>query len=89
MNDFTFFTELKQSVDHLIGLIESKSEAPAKIRKPMTLTEAADYLNLTKQGVYNRVHLNTIPFHKNGKLFFFQDELDAFINGTWKPSRKK
>lgn len=60
-----------------------------KPKKHLTLDEASAYLNMAKQTIYGRVCARTLPYHKNGKLYFIQDELDQFINGTWKPSTKK
>lgn len=89
MEDFKFFSDLSKKVDYLIELLETKTSKTPSGRKPMDVTEAADYLKLSKQAIYNRVHQQTIPFHKNGKLFFLQDELDSFITGAWKPTYKK
>lgn len=88
MEDFKFFSNLNSKVDYMIRLLEDKQQIPETARKPMGLRETAEYLNLTRQGVYNRVHQGTIPYHKNGKLYFYQDELDAFIDGSWTPNSK-
>ena len=84
-----YFNNLSTKVDYLIEILEKKDTGTVTARKPMDVAEAANYLNLKKQGIYNRVHLGTIPHHKNGKLFFYQEELEAFINGSWKPSLQK
>lgn len=88
MEDFKFFSNLNSKVDYMIRLLEEKQPKPDIGRKPMGLRETAEYLNLTAQGVYNRVHQGTIPYHKNGKLYFYRDELDAFIDGSWIPNSK-
>lgn len=89
MEDFKFFSNLNSKVDYVIKLLEEKQPIPYTGRKPMGLRETAKYLNLTEQGVYNRVHQKTIPFHKNGKLYFYREELDAFVDGTWTPITRK
>lgn len=88
MKDCKIYGDLDSKLDYLIRLLEEKQPIPETARKPMGLRETADYLNLTAQGVYNRVHQGTIPYHKNGKLYFYQDELDAFIDGSWIPNSK-
>lgn len=71
-----------------IEMQEALATAP-KSKKHLSVTEASQYLNVAKQTIYQRVCAGTIPFHKNGKLYFIQEELDQFIHGTWIPSRKK
>lgn len=89
MTETQHYTDLKSKLDYVIKLLESTGNQPLHKPRPMTLREAARHLNMTEQGIYNRVHLKTIPFHKNGKLYFYQEELDAFINGTWKNTTSK
>ena len=50
-------------------------------QKPLSVTEAATYTGLSKTYLYKLIHLKKIPHYKptGGKVFFKQEELDAFI----------
>lgn len=69
--------------------LQESLSTPPKPKKHQNIDEASVYLNMAKQTIYGRVCAGTIPYHKNGKLFFITEELDQFINGTWTPSIKK
>jgi len=49
--------------------------------KALSVTEAATYTGLSKTYLYKLIHLKKIPHYKptGGKVFFKQEELDAFI----------
>ena len=48
---------------------------------PMTPEKAAEYLGIAKSYLYNLVHFKKITYYKpTGKLlFFYQEDLDAFV----------
>lgn len=47
----------------------------------MTVQQAADYLNLSKQTVYRKVSDGKLPFYKSGKkLHFKKSELHSFVS---------
>ena len=49
-------------------------------KRPLGIDEAAQFVGLAKQTLYRLTSEGTIPFYKNaGKLWFFRDELLAWI----------
>ncbi|MBU1097321.1 MAG: helix-turn-helix domain-containing protein [Bacteroidetes bacterium] len=62
-------------------LNEIQKQISIKDNKPLTLIEAANYLNISKSTIYKLTHQNKIPFYKpNGKkIYFSQSELDKWI----------
>lgn len=52
-------------------------------KKPLSVQEAAEFLGIAKQSVYNGTSTGVIPHHKQGnKLFFFREELLAWIRNA-------
>ncbi len=79
---------LIEKVDTLEQLLKSQqtiiSQAPSD--KPMSISEAAKFVNLTVPTLYGFVSKRTIPFSKVGKrLYFSETELTSWIqNGRQK-----
>jgi len=50
-------------------------------KEVMTVTEAAEYLDISESQLYKLTSTNEIPFYKPGgkKLYFRRTELDAWI----------
>ncbi len=72
---------LIEKVDLLTMLLETKTNNTNAISdKPMSITEAAKFVNLTVPTLYGFVSKRTIPFSKIGKrLYFTETELAAWI----------
>ena len=52
-------------------------------RVPLTIAEAAKYMNLTERAVRRYVEQERIPFHKVGKFIrFCPSELDAWFGAA-------
>jgi excisionase family DNA binding protein len=51
------------------------------IQRPMGISEAAEFLGLSKAYLYKLVYLKKISYYKpnNGRLFFKREELEHFI----------
>lgn len=50
------------------------------IPERMNLTEAAQYLGMTKSGMYKFTHERRIPYHKLGKrVFFYTKDIDEWL----------
>jgi len=51
------------------------------LEKPLNIVEAAAFTGLSKNYLYNLVHMKRIPFYKpeNGKIYFKPKELHDFI----------
>ena len=56
----------------------------------LTIKQAAEFLDLAVQTVYQRVSSRTIPFSKRGKRLYFQrHELEQWISEGRKQTRKE
>lgn len=76
----------KEQLAELVGseverrLQSLKTASTVDEKKPLSVGEAAQFLGLAKQSVYNGTSTGVIPHHKQGnKLFFFREELLAWI----------
>ena len=50
--------------------------------RPLDLSDAANYLHISKGSLYNLVHFKKITFYKPGGklLYFLKKDLDAYIS---------
>ena len=66
---------LAERLDRIEELLSSNST------KPMTMEEAARYLNISKSYLYRLTSKSLIPHYKPGgkKIFFQKHELDRYI----------
>ena len=49
--------------------------------RPLNISEAAEFLSLTKGSLYGKVHKRELPFRKQGKrVYFDRDELIQWID---------
>ena len=73
-------SELHQKLDNLQDLLlESRQPVPSAIEL-MTVTQAAEFLNLSVQTLYGKVCHREIPVSKKGKrLYFYKSELEEWI----------
>lgn len=76
----------KEQLVELVGseverrLQSIKTSSSVDEKKPLSVGEAAEFLGIAKQSVYNGTSTGVIPHHKQGnKLFFFREELLAWI----------
>ena len=81
---------LIEKVDSLELLLKSQqsnnSNAPSD--KPMSISEAANFVNLTVPTLYGFVSKRTIPFSKVGKrLYFTEAELSSWIQNGRQQTR--
>jgi excisionase family DNA binding protein len=51
------------------------------IQKPLGVSEAAEFLGLSRAYIYKLIHLKKIPAYKptGGRVFFKRAELEAFV----------
>lgn len=69
---------------------EQKSTSAQSEQSILTVDEAADFLKLAKQTVYQLVSARDIPFSKKGKRLYFQrHELEQWISQGRKQTRKE
>ena len=54
-------------------------EATLFPQKPLTLKEAALFLNLSPKTLYGYTSRKAIPFIKRGKLYFYLPDLEAWL----------
>jgi excisionase family DNA binding protein len=83
---------LLEKVDSLEQLLKSHqtiiSNAPSD--RPMSISEAAKFVNLTVPTLYGFVSKRTIPFSKMGKrLYFSETELTSWIQSGRKSTRSE
>ena len=71
---------LLSKVENLEQLLKSQQNTSAPSDRPMSITEAAKFLNLSVPTLYGFVSKRTIPFSKLGKrLYFSEAELTSWV----------
>ena len=71
---------LLEKVENLEQLLKSQQNTSAPSDRPMSITEAAKFLNLSVPTLYGFVSKRTIPFSKLGKrLYFSEAELTTWV----------
>ena len=72
---------LKQQIDLLKKELSDVRRALAGMKDVLPLSDAADYLGLTRSALYKLTHNNEIPFYKpHGKMCYFERiELDNWM----------
>ena len=82
---------LLEKVDSLEQLLKSQQSINrVSSDKPMSITEAAKFVNLTVPTLYGFVSKRTIPFSKVGKrLYFSEIELTSWIQSGRKSTRSE
>ena len=71
---------LLEKVETLEQLLKSQQNTSAPSDRPMSITEAAKFLNLSVPTLYGFVSKRTIPFSKLGKrLYFSEAELTSWV----------
>ena len=73
-------SELHEKLDNIQDLlIESRQSVPQTVEL-MTISQAAEFLNLSVQTLYGKVCHREIPVSKKGKrLYFYKSELEDWI----------
>jgi excisionase family DNA binding protein len=83
------FDTLPGAISELLDKVNSLQEQLTNVftirypdsRNPLSIKEAAELLNLSKNTIYKLVQHKNIPFSKKGKRLYFQkDELISWIN---------
>jgi len=71
---------LIEKVDFLEQLLRSQQNTSAPSDRPMSISEAAKFINLSVPTLYGLVSKRTIPFSKVGKrLYFSEADLTSWI----------
>ena len=80
---------LLEKVDSLEQLLKSQqTSSRVASDKPMSISEAAKFVNLTVPTLYGFVSKRSIPFSKVGKrLYFSETELTSWIQSGRKQTR--
>ena len=79
---------LLEKVETLEQLLKSQQNPGSLSDKPMTISQAAEFVNLTVPTLYGFVSKRTIPFSKVGKrLYFSETELTSWIQSGRKQTR--
>ncbi|MEI8086204.1 MAG: helix-turn-helix domain-containing protein [Paludibacter sp.] len=83
-------TLLIEKVESLELLLKSQQSSQVASDKPMSIIEAAKFVNLTVPTLYGFVSKRTIPFSKMGKrLYFSEMELTEWIQTGRKQTRSE
>ena len=78
---------LLEKVETLEQLLKSQQNPGSLSDKPLTISQAAEFVNLTVPTLYGFVSKRTIPFSKVGKrLYFSETELTSWIQSGRKQS---
>ena len=89
------FNEMPKALAHLISKVETLEQLLKSQQsinrvasdKPLTISQAAEFVNLTVPTLYGFVSKRTIPFSKVGKrLYFSETELTSWIKSGRKQS---
>ena len=68
----------------------SLPEGKASTEGPLSIEQAAAYLNISLSTLYRYTSQRLIPHHKPGKvIYFYREELDAWLQGSRKLTRKQ
>ena len=79
--------QLISKVENLEQLLKSQQNPALPSDKPLTISQAAEFVNLTVPTLYGFVSKRTIPFSKVGKrLYFSEAELTSWIKSGRKQS---
>jgi len=71
--------ELNAKIDNIMLFLQS-AKPDVKQSDLLTIQEAASFLNLSKNTLYNKANKNELPYMKKGKrLYFSRAELMAYI----------
>jgi excisionase family DNA binding protein len=91
MKQFTFeqlpqaVTELAEKLNAIHALLVNQTDAPfTPTNDLLTITQAADFLTLSKFTIYGLVQRREVPFSKRGKRLYFskQDLIDWIKTGS-------
>jgi excisionase family DNA binding protein len=73
--------QLFEKVERIEALLEKMQTSENETDKPLSIEEAATYLNITIAALYSMTSRRLVPFSKPGKrLYFLRKDLDAWIN---------
>ena len=73
-------SELHQKLDNLQDLLMESRQPLPEAAELMTISQAAELLNLSVQTLYGKVCHREIPVSKKGKrLYFYKSELEDWI----------
>lgn len=78
LNEAEFKTFLRQSLEEIISehSIANKTQTP----DILSIKEAAEFLRLKLNTLYEKTSQKTIPhFKKGNKLYFYKDDLEAWL----------
>ena len=79
---------LLEKVESLELLLKSQQQTNGASDRPMSISEAAKFVNLTVPTLYGFVSKRTIPFSKVGKrLYFSENELTSWIQNGRQQTR--
>lgn len=83
-------SQLQIQLNRIEQLISEKSTSSITSDEVLTVSEAAAFLDLAPQTVYQKVSARELPFSKRGKrLYFLRSELEQWIAEGRKSTQKE
>jgi excisionase family DNA binding protein len=75
--------QLFEKVEHIEAMVLKLQTTQHHEAQPLSINEAADYLNVTVAALYSMTSRRLVPFNKPGKrLYFIKSDLDQWINSA-------
>lgn len=78
-------SQLHNRLSHIEHLLQNVNHPPANKDELLTISQAAQFLNLSIPTIYGKVSRKEIPVNKQGKrLYFYKSELADWIKAGCK-----
>jgi excisionase family DNA binding protein len=75
--------QLFEKVERIEAMIFNLQDTQQQEKQHLSITEAADYLNITVAALYSMTGRRLVPFNKPGKrLYFIKNDLDQWIKSA-------
>lgn len=93
MKNFVDITQLPSVLSEItdrLEALERRSELPEQPEEPVDIYQAARFLGLSRQAIYNLCHSRKLPHSKTGRhLRFFRSELQEWVKNHRRYQRKE
>jgi excisionase family DNA binding protein len=84
-NPFDQIAERLERIEECLAIIKRNESPQSDLEEepPITITEAAEFLRLSKPTIYGLTHRRKIPSYRQGKqLYFFKSELLVWLRSN-------
>lgn len=81
-NPFELIIDKLNNIENLLKTVVKKDNGTVTITEVLNLSQAAEYVSLSKSAIYKKTSERNIPHFKQGKkLYFKRSELDGWLTG--------